>query len=189
MAIAAPASLPQTAVAPPPTKAGGAAPDSDFDFSFHDLVSVINPLQHFPIVSTIYRAVTGDTIKPLERVVGDTLYGGWMGLVSSVANLLFQKETGKDFGDTVLALLEGNKESNSPGTTKATDSEAELPAVAARAPMPPQINSSGNNAGVTALASSITSAHIDPGLGQRALYAYRRSMDMAGAPADLVPAF
>ncbi len=80
----------------------------DGGFSFHDLVSVINPLQHIPVVATLYRAITGDTIKPLARVAGDTLYGGWMGCVSSVANLVFEKETGKDFGDTVLAFVEGD---------------------------------------------------------------------------------
>ena len=29
-------------------------------FSFHDLLDTINPLQHLPVVSTIYRAITGD---------------------------------------------------------------------------------------------------------------------------------
>jgi len=93
-----------------PTSLGsysGTAVDDD-DFSFHDLLSIVNPLQHFPVVSTIYRTVTGDTIKPFERVAGDTLYGGVWGFVSSVANIAFQQITGKDFGDTALALLEGN---------------------------------------------------------------------------------
>jgi hypothetical protein len=85
-----------------------ADPDSsDFSFSFHDLVSIVNPLQHIPVVSTIYRALTGDTIKPAERIAGDTLYGGLWGFVSSVANVAFQELTGKDFGETALALLEG----------------------------------------------------------------------------------
>src|ERR1700722_14980046 len=83
-----------------------AAPSDSTEFSFHNLVSIFNPLQHIPVVSTLYRALTGDTIGPLERVAGDTLYGGWMGLASSVANLVFEKETGKDFGDSVLAFVE-----------------------------------------------------------------------------------
>lgn len=111
-------------VASPLPFGGAAAPAShgfldgffnreDGGFSFHDLLSVVNPLQHIPIVSTLYRAITGDTIKPLARVAGDTLYGGWMGCVSSVANIVFEKETGKDFGDTVLAFLEGKEGANS----------------------------------------------------------------------------
>ncbi|MBI3676351.1 MAG: hypothetical protein HY243_07005 [Proteobacteria bacterium] len=81
------------------------AKSSDRGFSFDDALDIINPLQHIPIVSTIYRAVTGDTIKPLERLAGDTLYGGVPGFLSSAANIAFQKITGKDFGDTAMAWL------------------------------------------------------------------------------------
>lgn len=93
-----------------PTPAGPStsASDDDSSFSFHDLISIVNPLQHIPVVSTLYRAITGDTIKPLERIAGDTLYGGAWGFVSSVANLAFKDLTGKDFGDTALALVEGD---------------------------------------------------------------------------------
>ncbi|HEY4123659.1 MAG TPA: hypothetical protein VGM36_03540, partial [Rhizomicrobium sp.] len=38
-------------------------------------------------------------------VAGDTLYGGPIGLVSSLADLAFEKITGKDFGDTVMAFV------------------------------------------------------------------------------------
>jgi hypothetical protein len=104
-------------------------------FSFHDLFSVINPLQHIPVVSTLYRAITGDTIKPLARVAGDTLYGGWMGCVSSVANIVFEKETGKDFGDTVLAFVEGDH-----GSQSVTDVAAATSAMpSGQAVAPPQI--------------------------------------------------
>ena len=73
---------------PAPVPSGSLASDLGFDdFSFHDLVSIVNPLQHIPIVATLYRAMTGDTIKPLERVAGDSLYGGLWGFVSSVANV------------------------------------------------------------------------------------------------------
>ena len=81
-------------------------------FSFHDFLSIVNPLQHFPVVSTIYRAVTGDAIKPFERIAGDTLYGGLWGFVSSVANVAFQDITGKDFGDTAIAMLKGDDDSS-----------------------------------------------------------------------------
>jgi hypothetical protein len=94
-------------IAPPVAFAGASsAPAEEAGFSFHDLISIVNPLQHIPVVSTLYRAISGDTIKPLERVAGDTLYGGVWGFVSSVANLAFQQMTGKDFGDTALALLD-----------------------------------------------------------------------------------
>lgn len=43
--------------------------------TFGDLLDVINPLQHIPMVSSIYRAVTGDEISPGARVAGGALYG------------------------------------------------------------------------------------------------------------------
>jgi hypothetical protein len=94
------------ATAPPPewqSPASGAAPTDD---SFaHDVMEILNPLQHIPIVSTIYRQMSGDKIGTMERIAGDTLYGGVLGLASSVANVAFEKLTGKDFGDTALAML------------------------------------------------------------------------------------
>ena len=69
-----------------------------------DVLDVVNPLQHLPIVSAVYRAVTGDKIGDVEKVAGDTLYGGPIGLVTSLADVAFEKITGKDFGSTVMAF-------------------------------------------------------------------------------------
>jgi len=55
----------------------------DATMSFDDFLDMINPLQHIPVVSSIYRAVTGDTINPVSRIVGDVAYGGIMGLASA----------------------------------------------------------------------------------------------------------
>ncbi len=189
MAIAASSLAPQAAIAGAPLHAfaGGAAGSSGPGFSFHDFLSIINPLQHIPIVSTLYRAFTGDAIKPLERVAGDTLYGGWIGLASSVANLVFEKETGKDFGDTVLAFLSGDKDSKPAAI--AAGGQAVPASVVAATPITPQTALPAHDESVAALASSLTGDHIDADLGQRAIYAYRRSMGMSGAPIDPVPAF
>jgi hypothetical protein len=85
-----------------PVASGSTKHSADDDFTFDDLISIVNPLQHIPVVSTIYRSLTGETIKPFERIVGDTLYGGVWGCVSAVANVVYQDVTGKDFGQTVL---------------------------------------------------------------------------------------
>ena len=90
---------------PVPTSVGPAKHSADADFTFDDLISIVNPLQHIPIVSTLYRSLTGDTIKPFERILGDTLYGGMWGGVSAVANVAYQDITGKDFGQTVLDFV------------------------------------------------------------------------------------
>src|SRR5439155_22447572 len=41
--------------------------------SFKDLVAIVNPLQHIPIVGSIYRAATGDDIGFMPRVIGGAL--------------------------------------------------------------------------------------------------------------------
>ncbi|MBN9556226.1 MAG: hypothetical protein J0I26_01700, partial [Alphaproteobacteria bacterium] len=94
MTVPAPAALPGPAPAAKTAASGRGGEDSGF--SFADLLDVINPLQHIPIVSTIYRAITHDTIKPAERIAGDTLYGGVIGFFSSVADTIFEAITGKD---------------------------------------------------------------------------------------------
>src|SRR5215475_9963257 len=70
---------------------------------FHHLLDVINPLQHLPVIGTIYRAITGDHIGPVEKIAGDTLYGGLWGAVSSIADAAFEGITGKSVEDTVVS--------------------------------------------------------------------------------------
>lgn len=90
-----------------PAAATQSAQASDSGSFLDEVLDVINPLQHLPVVGTLYRAITGDKIGDVAQVAGDTLYGGVIGLGSSVANLIFKDATGKDFGDTVLAFVEG----------------------------------------------------------------------------------
>ncbi len=90
---------------PSTSVASGATASDEPKFTFSDFLSVINPLQHIPIVGTIYRAITGDTINPTSRVLGGALFGGPIGLVASVFNAIMEQATGKDLGDTALALL------------------------------------------------------------------------------------
>ncbi len=80
-------------------------------FQFHDLLDAINPLQHLPIISTVYRWITGDTIGNIPRIVGDAIYGGIPGFVSGLFNVLVKEETGKDVGENVVATLFGDSKS------------------------------------------------------------------------------
>lgn len=77
-------------------------------FTFWDLIDVINPLQHIPVVSTIYRHLTGDEIRDSARFVGDALYGGAIGAAAGLVDIAFKNATGKDAGETVMAMLDGS---------------------------------------------------------------------------------
>ena len=74
-------------------------------FSFGAVLDIINPLQHIPIVSTIYRAATGDTIGPGRRMIGGAIFGGVVGLITSAADAAIEGITGKDTGSHVMAML------------------------------------------------------------------------------------
>ncbi len=94
------------------TKSPGVWENSSF--SFWDIVDAINPLQHIPIISTIYRKITGDEMGYAPRIAGDTLYGGIVGnlvssLVSAVANVFVDSTTGKDISEHVMATLAPSK--------------------------------------------------------------------------------
>lgn len=115
MALSAPA-FPTESQVPPastprptraaPAEGGGFHPFGRDGFSFWDLLDIINPLQHVPVISTLYRRITGDVIDPLPRVAGGVLFGGFVGGISSLANVAVKEGTGRDIGGHVLALVE-----------------------------------------------------------------------------------
>ncbi|MDX2074175.1 MAG: hypothetical protein SFX19_07425 [Alphaproteobacteria bacterium] len=84
--------------------------NNDFFSSFADFLDIINPLQHIPGVSTIYRELTGDTISTGAKIVGNTLFGGPVGLLASIANSIIEDETGKDVGQNLFAAATGKYE-------------------------------------------------------------------------------
>jgi hypothetical protein len=147
---------------------------SGWDFSFHNLLGIINPLQHLPVVGTLYRAITGDTISAPEKIAGDALYGGVWGAVSGAADVAFEAATGKDFGSTVLAMFTGN--SDKPVTAVAANPPAPPAATppAAPAAMPA-------SADVAALSNALAQKGVGGDIAQRALSAYRRSVMPQGS--------
>jgi len=90
-----------TVTAPAPIKAF----DEDDGPSFHDVLDIINPLQHIPIINTIYRHLTGDEEGAVADVGGGTLWMGPVGLVGALADLAVKSETGKSIGDNILSWL------------------------------------------------------------------------------------
>jgi len=89
---------------------------SESDWSFWDFLDVINPLQHIPIINTVYRSITGDEINDTARIMGGALYGGIPGAAMGVANAVVNQATGKDVGEHALAMLQSNKSSLGTGT-------------------------------------------------------------------------
>ncbi len=55
--------------------------------SFRDLLDLVNPLQHIPGVSQLYRKLTGDEIKPAMALAGGALFGGPIGAGLAAAGL------------------------------------------------------------------------------------------------------
>jgi hypothetical protein len=167
---------PAIASIPMPTlpAAQAPAPASHGGFTFHDFLSIINPLQHIPVISTIYRAITGDTIGVPEKIAGDALYGGLWGAVSGVADAAFQAMTGKDFGDTVLAFLTGHHGSS---TAVASNASASSSADIAPVMVTPAVNLP-TDPGVAALTASLQQKGVDSTLAQRAILAYQKSMTL-----------
>jgi len=54
--------------------------------TFDEMLRALNPLQHIPVVGSIYRAVTGDEIQPAFRVLGGALFGGVPGMMTAAAS-------------------------------------------------------------------------------------------------------
>jgi hypothetical protein len=100
-------------------------------FSFKDVLDIINPLQHIPIINTIYRKVTGDEISNFSRIAGGALYGGFIGAALGMANAVSVNETGDDMGGVAMSKLgliksqeDAQKEAQDNTTGKPADQDA-----------------------------------------------------------------
>ena len=62
----------------------------DSSFGISDVIDMINPLQHIPVVSSLYQSTTGDTIGSIAKIVGGALFGGPIGAVASIASVAYQ---------------------------------------------------------------------------------------------------
>lgn len=148
---------------------------------FHHLLDVVNPLQHLPVIGTIYRAITGEHLDPVEKIAGDTLYGGMWGAISSVADVAFEGITGKSFEDTVLSLFKSDDKMRvasarvvAPSITASGSlPSSDLPAL----PFPDVVAANvPDGLDVAALTSALSAKGVNGDTASRALYAYRRSL-------------
>ncbi|WP_339633028.1 hypothetical protein [uncultured Sneathiella sp.] len=79
-------------------------------FGFDDFLDIINPLQHIPGISSLYREITGDELSPGARMIGGTIFGGGIGLAASFINSAIEDATGHDIGGHMLALFSDDDE-------------------------------------------------------------------------------
>lgn len=79
---------------------------SDDGPSFGEFLDMINPLQHIPVISSIYRAITGDEIGAGPRAIGGMIYGGPLGMIAAGITALFEEASGGDVATTVAHLVE-----------------------------------------------------------------------------------
>ncbi len=183
-----------------------AEPSSE-DFGFADLLDIINPLQHLPLVSSLYREVTGDEIKAPARILGGFLFGGPTGFVASIANAISEEVSGRDLGEAALAFLFGEDEAADTDVATAVEAGTEpaaAPEVAAdRHPPIPTATpaASGIDPAPVAVPAAVTAGSgrvppleaLEPGEpplnGVAALRAYLRDLNRISpaGPVEVVP--
>ena len=114
---------PNIVITPPPSELPEASP-SGAGSMFKNVLDVVNPLHHIPVVSTLYEAASGDRPNPVPRILGGLLFGGVIGMVLGIANSIIQEASGKDIGGNILAMVKGEG-GNSPDAVNSTQ-EAQI---------------------------------------------------------------
>ncbi len=162
------------------------------EFTFDDFLDIINPLQHIPVVSTLYRAITGDEISPHARIFGDTLFGGPTGFLSAAASAIYEEIAGEDVGETMLAFFTGESGGDDPQFAEGmAPPAAALPGeILPSAPQPadagaPLITAAGPEALPGPTGAAVLPATGGPGMltGQDALSALFNDLTRGGASA------
>lgn len=61
-------------------------------FGFDDLIDMVNPLQHIPVLSNFYRALTGDDIGVGPRLIGAAAIGGPLGFATAAVGAMIEHD-------------------------------------------------------------------------------------------------
>src|SRR5688572_21325257 len=100
---------------------------------FGEIWDTINPFQHIPIVSQLYRAASGSDISAFANIAGSTIYGGPVG--GAIAAV---QEGVSAIGDAIFGEDEKATQVAAPTTTPPTALAAANPA---KANSKPKLNS------------------------------------------------
>jgi len=147
-------------------------------FSFGDILDIVNPLQHLPVLSTVYRALTGASLAPVPRILGDALFGGPIGAAVGTANVLLEYASGKDVGEHLLAFLHLPHHSEDAPVQLAHRADPALTATALRAAQarPDQhavLNATYNRRRLTALNAYAQNSRLLHALERQGTYGVR----------------
>ncbi len=100
--------------------------EKEESFQFGDVIDIINPLHHLPVVNLIYHGLTNDKLHPMSQIIGGALYGGPVGAVTGTINAISQVQTGKDIGGHVLSLAGFDSGTSITNNINKDDPEAQL---------------------------------------------------------------
>ncbi|MHA1600810.1 MAG: hypothetical protein ACTSW2_08275 [Alphaproteobacteria bacterium] len=132
------------------------------ELDFADLLDVINPLQHIPVIGDLYRALTGDQISAPARVAGGALFGGPLGFVSGLVNAIADEIVGENFGTAVVAAIFGDGEAGPEMAQTAASESDSVPAagqpIASAATLGPQQQPLTGAAALRALGADLRKA-------------------------------
>ncbi|MEJ0062221.1 MAG: hypothetical protein WDO70_03225 [Alphaproteobacteria bacterium] len=85
------------------------APQNLVEPTWKDVADTVNPLHQLPIVGDVYRAITGEKISGVSRVLGGFLYGGISGGFIAAATAAYAEvHDDRSPGEIVVAMLLGN---------------------------------------------------------------------------------
>ncbi len=98
---------PDQQVQPVPLAPGNSSVPAVGGLSFKDVLDAVNPLQHIPLVSGMFRAASNEPISTASKLAGDTLYGlafggGILSVASTVADTAVQQATGTDMAGHIV---------------------------------------------------------------------------------------
>lgn len=133
--------------------------------TWDDFLDLINPLQHIPLVGTLYRQATGDTIRPEIQIAGSFIFGALTGslavsAVSGIASTIYEQSTGEEPTVQIAQTLLGDDIIGDPSADAGEIRLAEASASATAA----QRETESLSAGAASLASA--SASAPPGIQQ-----------------------
>lgn len=80
--------------------------------SFSDMLDAVNPLQHIPVLSDVYREISGDGISAGASLAGGALFGGPLGFLGAVIGQVARAEFGGSLSTTLAAGDTGTNAGN-----------------------------------------------------------------------------